>query len=126
MKRPSTGVLSGGTLTLWISLGLLIGIVLFFYFLPVLPFVSYQSPLHDTHPFTLVWSNQQRKIAIAIFCVAPQSYNQPDFTALNHDCSESRKSQKSFMLHIASYLVAREGSTDWRQLFLLVGLEFTD
>lgn len=108
-------------------LGLLIGIVLFFCFLPVLPFVSYQSPLHVTHPFTLVWSNQQRKLAMAIFlCVPPQSLNQSDFTAFNHHSSESRKSQKSFTRHIASYLAekAREGSIDWRQLLLLVGLEF--
>jgi len=47
---------------------------------------------------------------------------QPDFTAFNHHCSESRKSQKSFTRHIASYLVAREGSIDWRQ----VGFGFTD
>lgn len=59
-------------------------------------------------------------------CAPPQSCDQPDFPALNRDCSESRKSQKSFTLHIASYLVVREGSTDWRQLFLLVGLAFTD
>ncbi|KAI4820866.1 hypothetical protein KUCAC02_028833 [Chaenocephalus aceratus] len=48
-------------------------------------------------------------------CRPDEAEPQPDFTAFNHHCSESRKSQKSFTRHIASYLVAREGSIDWRQ-----------
>lgn len=78
-------------------------------------------PLHS-----VVVTSAEETCHGSFLCVPPQSLNQPDFTAFSHHSRESRKSQKSFTRHIASYLVAREGSIDWRQLFLLVGLEFTD
>ena len=118
-KTPPLECFQRGTLTLWFSPsgvgggGLANRFVLFFSFLPVPPFVSYQSPLHVSQPFSL-----QRK--------RPLCATGWGLTAFNHRCRESRKSHKSFTRHIASYLVAK-GSTDWRrQLFLLVSLHFTD